>query len=514
LTRHLVHAAGIVALGSSLVATSFSPPAVLAADHLLLTEFAVRPTDAEFVEIFNPTAQAIDLTDVYISDYVLASNPLNNYWRMVDGTLVPDPAFPNDFLARFPDGAVIQPGESKVISLHDDALFSSFWSQGGQVYTPDFELTQDGPADGVRDMVDPGPALIGAAYIQSQAGLSNDREVVVLFRWDGVSDLVQDLDIVQWSNAGPAFNTLSPNKTGVTVDGPDADAAASAYLPDTDPQGQDLASSLTGSHDIELTVARTNFQEGTETLQGGNGATGHDETSENLSATWRANSAPSIGSPGDFGPPAFLAALPVTDTEIDLVFSRALEAESASDKANYRVTLVQTPGGQIVSSPLPVRSADLDSADPSRVRLTTDPQTAGGLYEAEASNVRSADGAEVLVAGSRVFFRGYNPGPGIRLDIPLRPFAPDLDRLFEISYLAPQGEPVLLRVFDLEGRELFVLADELAPPGGVRTILWDGRDDLRQRLPAGMYFLHLELESTGDETVAPIVIAAADGALR
>ena len=43
----------------------------------------------------------------------------------------------------------------------------------------------------------------------------------------------------------------------------------------------------------------------------------------------------------------------------------------------------------------------------------------------------------------------------------------------------------------------------------MRTIRWDGRDHLRQRLPAGLYYLHLEMPRTGDKTVAPLVVAAA-----
>jgi hypothetical protein len=106
-------------LSWTVVATSF------AADHLLLTEFAVTPTDGEFIEIYNPTGDFIDLSEYYVSDFVLASVPSQNYWRIVNGTLVPDPAFPNDFLAKFPDGSTIAPGQTIVISLHDDAAFSA-----------------------------------------------------------------------------------------------------------------------------------------------------------------------------------------------------------------------------------------------------------------------------------------------------------------------------------------------------------------------------------------------------
>ena len=57
-------------------------------------------------------------------------------------------------------------------------------------------------------------------------------------------------------------------------------------------------------------------------------------------------------------------------------------------------------------------------------------------------------------------------------------------------------------------RAILLLAP--APPGGLRTVRWDGRDRLRQRLPAGVYLLHLELVDTGEETAVPIVVAVAE----
>ena len=151
------------------------------ADHLLLSEFAVTPTDAEFIEIYNPTTQVVDLTDYYVSDFVLASDPTQNYWRIVDGALRPQPGFATDFLARFPAGTSMLPGATIVISLHDNIAFEDAWSGGGRIVHADFEMIQDGTADGVPGMVDPGPALIGERLIQADAGLSNSREVIVLF---------------------------------------------------------------------------------------------------------------------------------------------------------------------------------------------------------------------------------------------------------------------------------------------------------------------------------------------
>jgi hypothetical protein len=487
-----------------------------AADHLLITEFAVRPTDGEFIEIYNPTSASVDLSTYFVSDFVLGNmgdeEPESNYYHLVDGVLDPDPAFPNDFLARFPDGASLGPGESVVIALHDDGLFTAYWSSGTRIVVPDFELFDDGTVDGVPGMVDAGVELLGRPLIQSEAGLSNDREVIVLFHWDGQSDVVQDVDVVQWSNAGANFFTVGVHKTGVMTDGPDADSVRTAYLPDTPKQGQQLA--YPGAHGFDLTVSRVDFNEGAELLAAGNGITGHDETSENLSQTWLGNTPHSIGSPGDYGPPSLVSVTSTSATTVEVAFSRAVEAASAEDRANYTLLLIQTPAGQITSVPVPVRAARLLAGD-LVVELETDRLIPQALYELEARGVNTADGTNQLVTGSRAFFRGHNPGPGIELSVPKHPFVPHLEGSLAIRYAAPQGEEVLIRVYDLEGRELFVMAEETSPPGGVRTLAWDGRDHLRQRLPAGVYILHMELPSTGEATTAPLVVAAAsEGALR
>ncbi len=479
------------------------------ADHILITEFAVRPTDAEFIEIFNPTSDLVDLSNYYLTDYRYSGSANANYWHFPDVRipLAPDPEFPNDFLARFPAGSVIAPGQSILIALHDDAEFTAYWSSGLTAVVPDFELFQDGSADGVPGMVDPGPAPNGEAYIQSAAGLSNGRELIVLFYWDGESDLLQDVDIVQWSDLGPDYSTLSPNKTNVWVDGPDAGTDSTQYLPDTEPQGQSVASDVYGAHDYGLTVSRINFQEGDEVDVNGNGITGHDETSEDYSVTWRKDTVPTPGSPGEFGPPTLLAAASTAVDEVLLTFNRPLDSATASAETNYRILEVMTPGGAFIRLPLAVTSARL-SGEGSEVLLTTEDQTERALYELTAGGILSDDLVGELIEGSRVFFRGYNPGPGLQLEVPHRPFVPHLDGRVEISYVAPQGERILLRLFDPRGQEVFVMAEETAPAGGVRRISWDGRDLLRQRVPAGLYYIHLLLPSTGEETVAPLVVGA------
>jgi hypothetical protein len=484
---------------------------VSAADHLLITEFAVSPTDGEFIEIYNPTADILDLTDYYLSDMIYRGGVYENYWHLTDASIPWDTSFPHDFIARFPSGTSIFPGQAVVVSLHDDGEFQDVW--GNQV-SPDFEFTNDGDADGVPAMRDPGLELVGHPYILSQAGLSNDREIIILFKWDGVSDLVQDVDIVQWSNAGPDFVTLSADKSGISVDGPDADEEASTYLDDTPPQGQDLASSVSGAHDYGKTVSRIHFGEGDEVAEGGNGLTGNDETSENYSATWLASTVASIGSPGDYGPPAMLSAASTAEDRVELVFSRTVDPVTAGSVSSYTLGRVQSASGVLENVPVTVEAAVPDT-DGLTIALQVGTLSPLAVYEVRASGIASEDLTEELVPGSRILFRGFNPGPGLSLIVPKRPFAPDLDGQMDISYEAPQGEVVRLRFYDMRGREVFLLAEETVPAGGLGSIPWDGRDHLRRKLPAGMYLLHLEMTRTGEKTVAPVVVAlGSEGTLR
>jgi predicted extracellular nuclease len=238
------------------------------APELLLSEVVVTPTAGEFIEIHNPTGSAIDLSDVYLTDATFAGGG-TYYYNIVTGANAGGGGF-SDFHARFPDGATIAAGEFQTISLAgSDDFFTTYG------FDPTYELYEDGVgADAVADMRE---ALPGS--INNQGGLSNSGEVVILYTWDGASDLVQDIDYALWGDAAEAVD-----KTGVSIDGPDGDAVASAYLADTAIGVQEVISG--GSHASGDSFQRIDFNEGVETQVGGNGITGSDETSEDLSVTW------------------------------------------------------------------------------------------------------------------------------------------------------------------------------------------------------------------------------------
>ena len=63
------------------------------------------------------------------------------------------------------------------------------------------------------------------------------------------------------------------------------------------------------------------------------------------------------------------------------------------------------------------------------------------------------------------------------------PFNPNT----QIGYALPKEEYVTLLIFDLLGREVITLVDELQSPG-YRTINWNGMDNLGNNSGAGMYF--------------------------
>lgn len=244
------------------------PPPPPTADRLLLTEIVVTPTAGEFVEIHNPNAFAVDLSDYYLTDATFAGGG-TYYYNVVTGTNAGGGGFA-DFHARFPAGASIAAGEYQTVAMAGSDDFAATYG-----FAPTYELYEDGAsADVVPDMRE---ALPGS--INGQGGLTNSGEVVVLYFWDGASDLVIDVDYAVWGDKDEAVD-----KTGVAIDGPDAGSATSTYTPDTSLAAQDVI--LPGGHATGEAFVRVDLSEGAETQTGGNGVGGADETSEDLSNTW------------------------------------------------------------------------------------------------------------------------------------------------------------------------------------------------------------------------------------
>lgn len=225
-----------------------------ARDHLVVTEVIVTPTLAEAIEILNPTALAVDLTNVALADF-------NTYHRVPAGPF--DGASTADFVVRFPAGATIAPCQRIVISVKPAVDF-----QGATGVWPDYEILSAAETGGAVDT----PAVpnmlanLGMNATGSR-GLANDAEIVVLFAVDASGN--RDLDYVVWGS-DPA----------VRVD----KSAEPGFQPDTAP---DLQDSLGTVHADGGSFHRCRIRETGEIESGGNGLTGHDETSEPLRSNWR-----------------------------------------------------------------------------------------------------------------------------------------------------------------------------------------------------------------------------------
>jgi len=272
---------------SVLVLAGWTPVAQAApADHLLISEVVTqarfdphtgRQLGSKFIEVVNPTAGDIDLSDVYLTDGTFAGNNVY-YWQITDG--LPGAATAgggknSDFHGRFPDGYVLAAGDTLAISVAgSNEYFAAYGRQ------PDFELFEDARVpDAVPELepVFPGSIHGGDALGETDANLLPDlddgAESLILYRWDGTSDLVTDIDFMYWgSSPGVLFD-----KTGVTIGG-------SSYRNDTPVGSQEPVS--TASAGFLKSYARLSADEGTETATGGNGVGGNDETSENLGTTW------------------------------------------------------------------------------------------------------------------------------------------------------------------------------------------------------------------------------------
>lgn len=239
-------------------------------DHLFLCEAVVTPTSDEFIEIANPTGVAFDLTNYFLSD--------DEDYALLPGTYGAGPApsiSSSDFIVQFPPGASIPAGGVVVVAFDGAGFETSFG------FKADFEI--HGTDAGTPDMV--------ATNVGATAGLTNSGENAVLFYWDGTSDLVADADML---NIGtPSSTNDIANKTGVFVDGPDADIITSTYALDAFTMPQQASDPGYG-----YSTERVAYEAGNEATGGGNGITGDDETTENILITWDGSAGFTAPSPG------------------------------------------------------------------------------------------------------------------------------------------------------------------------------------------------------------------------
>jgi hypothetical protein len=274
--------------------------------HLLISEVYAAAgggtgQGAEFIEIFNPTGDVIDLTNYHLADYTqdvtAPATPTQWYWLLPSGAGF-GPAgggTSSDFSVRFPV-ATIQPGQFLVIAFYGD--MNGFATQFAN-HVPAFALNNATGAtqamrvwDGVNGTFNFQPGNAGTSITLTDAG-----EPVFLFRWDGAanppSDLITDVDVVGYGTTTAAGNNYMVSKTGKSCDTPPG-GNPTAFANETDAATQNARRVPAGA--LTRSVQRTNYLEATETKTAGNGVGGHDETSEDWSQNFTTDT-PTPGAP-------------------------------------------------------------------------------------------------------------------------------------------------------------------------------------------------------------------------
>ena len=221
------------------------------ADHIVFSEIVLTPSDGEYVEITNPTDNDIDMSDYYLTD--ATDTGLEKVYHKIATGADYWSGSSSDFICRFPSGYSLPAGSSIKVSLRDNDSYVSTYGESA-------DLSLD---DDMLDAVD-GSSTKGTAAAPK---LHNTSETLVLFYWDGTSSMVKDVDYLLWGD-----NSFAVDKSGI-----------SGYQSDTPV----LSQSYMSVHNTNEKLIRTeSASEGGETQSGGNGITGHDETSEPLSETW------------------------------------------------------------------------------------------------------------------------------------------------------------------------------------------------------------------------------------
>ncbi|TMQ21825.1 MAG: lamin tail domain-containing protein [Deltaproteobacteria bacterium] len=237
---------------------------------LLLSEVVLTPNAGEMIEIVNTSADDVDLATYYLSDS-------GNYYRLPVSATVDV----NDFIVKFRVGARIKGHEALTIAIDTPANFATQYSK-----SPSFSLMDD---------------TLDKIAMNGTPQLTNTGEPIILFQWDGRSDLVRDVDIMI-VGAPTAANPL-PDKSGMSQDGPDAGNLPSTYA--TEAHALKPQAATPGAGVSTKRIALENV--GNEHTGSGNGQSGDDETSEDTSLTWDGTAALpfSAPTPGDV-PPALL----------------------------------------------------------------------------------------------------------------------------------------------------------------------------------------------------------------
>ena len=501
------------------------------ADHIIFSRITTTPNDAEMVAIYNPTPTTINLSKYYLSD--VSENITGSHYYNLPSGIDCFPESGSDFIAQFPN-IEIAPNQTITIGLHDATSFNNYYS-----INPDITLQEDM----LSVDVDGADSTIGS----NSNLLIDNYESLILFYWDdGNSQIVQDVDYFVWG--GPGVPYYGVNKTN--VDG---------YSNDTSFEIQ-AGNALEAIGEGQSYIRNSDIENG-EVGQGGNGITGHDETSEVFTESWSIiiengcfvpdcgclipedpnydeNAEVSCLDANDNGYGDCCVANAITHTIEDIVTGSA-EGFVATIRGtiisfgDYRepnngpqvIGLLDSQTGHVID--LVIWDWDVITPTESTIAYMVDPSNL-------AEYVILAEGLVGIYNGSFQFeiveennieeyYVYYPQGEFIQDDdinkvvISPAPFViiPTLGERLDYSFSVPSNSKVVIRIFDMNGNFITSLLDDFFISSGTIERYedkadWDGKDHHGQIVAPGTYLMHIEATNwqTGEYSydMAPVVV--------
>lgn len=513
----------------------------------------VTPTNGEMVEIVNPTNETVDLSDYYLTDAVKQST--GKYYYNLPGATDFWSTSVSDFIARFPEGTIIDSGDTLLISMHTDSLFHSYYG-----IQSDLSLFEDmeNAIEGITTI------SYGDNFFEWDL-LGNDAEVLILFYWNGMSTTVQDVDYFLWGNT-----THAVDKTGILT-----------YEDDTSIENQNPIRTYSNSEIVDSMYVRINFEEVSETQTSGNGLTGHNETSENFTQSWSV--APQYEvimgctdpAASNFNPEATVddGSCEYVIAISDIVYNCSEElGDSLECSGQYDLSETSAEGCPLYGEPVTTTGVVIDyfditpyngphsftirGGDGSQIDFVVWPESSSyqdgfditqtdlyvladastfGTYEVKVTGELGAycDDDELLDIYSEwqvtveyeidieitaqyniddfgcTDENASNFDPTALIDdgsceyFPENlsfsaepyPFVPSIGEKLMYTYAVPNGHRCKIRVFDNSGRFITSLLDgipEFSSDDEVKTDYWDGRDNTNRLVPPGVYIMHFQ----------------------
>ena len=483
-----------------------------APDHLIFNRVCVKPNQAEMIEIYNPLDTDVDLSNYYLSDS-------DKYYQWINGESIGN----FDFLIKFPTSSIIKSKKTFVITTQSISEFDIHYD-----YEPDISII-DTNFEEVEFGINP--------------NLSASEEMLILFYWDGISSIVQDVDYFLWGDYEKGFSKTIDD--GYPYNDTPLEEQNFIRTYSLENFNDSLYVRVKESYDDQNGNEEYddgepfNVNEYNETQSQGNGITGHDETSEDFILSWTIDGYPTStrfqnitsgiyecdGDSKNACPlGSYYPDCPVVNPVgmivdyIDVTPYGGPHAITIEDSNGYRVELTIWPDEWDIEND-PEYSQLLD---PPYSRFLV--QGFGNVFEYDGEQqiiICSPDELPILqnydMEGQYIIEENGEYYDFKKASIDPAPFVlvPSADEVLDYSYSFPSNSRVIIRVFDISGRFITTLTDKYYPSSGIVKreefySAWDGTDHIGQVLPPGTYLMHMEASNfqTGKTSIdiAPVVI--------